>query len=616
MSQLAAGILEQETPDFTSVLLLIAMLACLCVSTTRAVDALEAIDVRQVKVGGEIGRRIDVTVNNNLMVLDAEKDFLQPFRERSKGGGYIGLGKLIDAMVRLAAYTGDEKVLARKRHVVSETIKTQGPDGYIGIMAEGKRVWPLWDVHEMSYLVYGLTMDHRFFGEKASLDAARKLADYIMKAWSAEPKRIPGGGEITLHMAVTGFEPALLALHQETGDPRYLDFVVNFRKVPEWDYPIVVGRWGDIGGHVYTYLCHCIAQLRLNRVQPQPRLLGPTRRAFDFMTRGEGLAVTGTCGDHECWHDSQAGTMNLGETCATAYLIRWLDELLRIEAKPIYGDLMERSIHNALFAAQSPDGRYIRYYSPFEGARTYFKGDTYCCPCNYRRIISELPTMVYYRAGKAAVVNLYTPSSATIDLADGVKLTLRQETDYPNSGGVALHVDPSKPAEFPVRLRIPRWCARAEVTVNGSGIGQAKAGSFFEAKRTWQKGDRVELRMDMPLRLVKGRVNQAGRVAIMRGPVVFCLSPARNPQAAKMDLRLITLDPTSVSGPEKDESVHPNGLACQIKAWPPGSWYPGGKPSLNLTLTEFPDPEGRLAYLFVPNPNDKAFVDDELIERD
>ena len=131
------------------------------------------------------------------------------------------------------------------------------------------------------------------------------------------------------------------------------------------------GRWGRIEGHAYAYLAHALAQLQLYRVEPDERLLRTTRRAMDFLTRHEGLVISGTCGDHECWHDTQSGTTNLGETCATAYLLRTLDDLLRLEGDSRWGDLMERTIFNALFAAQSPDGRHIRYYTPFECSRAY-----------------------------------------------------------------------------------------------------------------------------------------------------------------------------------------------------------------------------------------------------
>ncbi len=415
-------------------------------------------------------------------------------------------------------------------------------------------------------------------------------------------------------MAATGMERAFLTLSEQSGDPKYREFCIEIRKLPEWDLPIVCGRWGKIEGHAYAYIAHALAQTQLHRTQPDRRLLGQVNRAVDFLSRQNGLVVTGTCGDHECWHDTQQGTTNLGETCATAYLLRVLDDCLRREGDPHYGDIMERGIYNALFAAQSPDGRRIRYYSPFDGPREYFSGDTYCCPCNYRRIVAELPEMIYYRCDGGVMVNLYAPSTATMQLDGGRSLRLSQETDYPSSGRVVLEVDPPQPAELSLQLRIPRWCEGATVSVNGKPIEQpVRPGSLLAIARTWKPGDRVELEMPMPWRLVRGRQAQAGRVAVMRGPMVFCLNRSRHDRLKDGDLRLLTLDPTSLEGPVPDDGVRPGGVACKAKAWGPGKWYPHAKPDLELVLTEFADPGGEATYFNVPNPKGRELVDDELV---
>ena len=131
------------------------------------------------KVGGEIGRRIDVTVENNLLALDANKDFLPPFAEKKRTDGYIGLGKLIEAAVRFAAYTRDDEVLALKRHLVASVTDAQEADGYIGMLAADHRMRGMWDVHEMAYLIYALATDYQHFDEQGSLTSARRAADYI-----------------------------------------------------------------------------------------------------------------------------------------------------------------------------------------------------------------------------------------------------------------------------------------------------------------------------------------------------------------------------------------------------------------------------------------------------
>jgi len=582
-------------------------------TVTSAAERFDPIDIRQIKVAGEIGRRIDITINNNVLVLDAERDFLQPFRQRDRKGGYIGLGKFIDSVVRFAAYSKNAEVLTLKKRVVSEAIQTQETDGYIGICLPEARMWSLWDIHEMAYLILGLTADFRYFREQSSLEAAVKLADYIVRRWSDDPERTTDGW-ISVYVATTGLEEAMLALHEQSGDKKYLDFCTNQRKLPDWDVGIIEGRWGNLEGHAYHYLCRCLAQLRLNDIQPDPKLFTRSRETLDFLRKGNGLLIPGLCGYHECWHSNQQGFFKSGETCATAYLIRWLDALLQVEGGSIYGDIMERAIYNGLFAAQSPDGRRLRYYAPFEGPRIYFDGDTYCCPCNFRRIIAELPGMIYYRCRDGIAVNLYAESAAAFSISDDVSLDIRQVTDYPNSGNVLIQLAPSKPVRFAVHLRIPRWCDEATVSINEEATNlEAEGGSFFAIERDWQSGDQIKLRMPMSLRLIKGRKSQAGRVAVMRGPMLFGLNPDKQEGFDPDIIRLMLIDADSLELSDPEDSVRPDGLACKARFWNPNNYNTQARAGISLVLTEYADPDCRTTYFLVPNPRARALQDDELI---
>jgi DUF1680 family protein len=598
----------------TGLILLMLLIISVTIKPSYAVEKLAPLDIDHVKIDGEIGRRIDITINNNVLVLDAEKDFLLPFRQRDRQGGYIGLGKFIDSLVRFAAYTKDEKVLNLKKHVVYETIKTQEKDGYIGIFVPQRRMWQLWDIHEMGYIVLGMTSDYKYFKEKSSLRAAGKLADYIIRRWSVEQDRETNGW-ISVYVATTGLEEAVLALYEQTGEKGYLEFCLNHRKLQDWDTELIQGRWGNLEGHAYYHLCHCLAQLRLNQLHPDQGLMSQSRKTFDFLVRHDGLLIPGLCGYQECWHSNQQGFFKLGETCATAYLIRWLDTMLRIEGDSIYGDIMERSIYNGLFAAQSPDGRRLRYYSPFEGPRVYFDGDTYCCPCNFRRIIAELPGMLYYRCDGGLAINLYAESSAVLDIGQDISFEVNQVTDYPNSGDVVIRLKPSKPVDFPLYLRIPRWCDKANIMINRDKTQMtARGGSFFMVSRKWKAGDEVRLQMPMSWRLIKGRKSQAGRVAVMHGPVLFCLNPERQEDFDPEIMRLMWLDPTSVKLSDRDDSIRPDGLTCEASFWNPNNYNAASKASIKLTLTEYADPGCEATYFLVPNPNLNTLVDDELIE--
>jgi len=647
-------------------------LGVLWASVAGAGDAFQPLDVRNVKVEGALGQRIDLTVEKNILAIDHQRSFLKYFQEKKRPPfSYVGLGKEIDAVVRLAYYTRDPRLIELKNRLVRGTIQSQLDDGYIGVFADD-RLNQWWDLHELSYIIYGLVQDYRYFGSQESLAAARRAGDYMLR--HRTPRRM------IFHVSTIGLERALLALQSATGDAKYAAYVNREDSLAQWQ--------AEVGGHTYDFLNLCVAQLDLYQQRSDRNLLRQSHQVMDYLTAKNGLLVDGTCSLREGWHTTQVGTGEAGETCVTAYLIRLWDKLLQAEGDSLCGDLMERAIYNALFAAQSPDGRELRKYLAQEGARHYYQGeagadfqrDTYCCPNNFRRAIADLPGLIYYRGENCVAVNLYGTSQAALTLGDNLKINLSQESDYPNSGKVLLRVDPSQSAQFTVKLRIPRWCAKATVSVNGQPWQKtAAAGTFYDIPRKWSSGDRVELNLPMPIRLVRGRASQEGKVAVLRGPQLFCFNPQLNsdqepalagqrgdrgrrrgeivaqfnsvdaqllvpeglPESpagaqpkdsaerrkllARRDelqrqiasfrtteevLRDITFDLTSLNGPVIDTSVRGGGLALRINAWGPGAdrKLPA---NLNLRLTEFADPGGEIVYFATEDP--AVGADDDLI---
>jgi len=126
---------------------------------------------------------------------------------------------------------------------------------------------------------------------------------------------------------------------------------------------------------------------------------------------------------------------------------------------------------------------------------------------------------------------------------------------------------------IPLGLKGPRFRSMASVRP-----GRCKPGLFFALDRQWKRGDEVTLELPMSWRLVKGRQRQAGRVAVMRGPQVFCLNPSQDATLAKLDgtdLGYLALDPNSLGTPIRSDAVRPGGLGCKVSAWKPGSaWLP------------------------------------------
>lgn len=595
---------------------------------TKITDVFAAAKASEVKVGGEIGRRIHITEHANLESLHLDKYFIAPFQDKKRGEGFIGTGMLIDAVVKMAAHAQDTGTIRIKNLLVDKVIATQEPDGYIGMFTRAERMWTLWDVHEMSYLAFGLLTDYQLFQRKKSLDAATKTLDYIMANWSSMPNHWEKNTGVNLFEAATGLDRAMLTAYRLTGKRAYLDFCIKQKKTKDWNLEIEIGRRVGLNGHVYGFLGMCLAQLELYRLSPEPRLLNQTNKAIDFLTEKDGAVISGAAGQWEAWTDDQDGENALGETCTSAYQIRVYENLFRLSGDSKYGDLIERTLYNTLFAAQSPHGEQIRYYTPMVGPRRYFHEEGYCCPNNYRRIISELPQMIYYsnaiREPEGIGINLYTASSAKLELPKAGVVNIEQLTEYPNQGRILVKINPEKPATFRLDLRIPAWAKTATITVNGTPWNEKpKSGAFARISRKWSKGDEVILEMPMEPRLVKGRQRQAGRVAVMRGPVLFCLNPERNPGVDNInkevdpnnklngfDLGRIILDPLTISGPIADSSIRPGGISLKIKGWREGWTLGNGPHELNLLLTEFTDPGGKATYFRLANLREA--VDDEL----
>lgn len=591
---------------------------------------MQPIAATAVKLHGEIGRRIDLTVQRNVLALEDEgvfrEKFLKPFlkvdgkRIHSKEvwGDYVGLGQHLEGVVRLAAYTRNERLLKLKDDYFQLLLASQDPDGFIGWCDGQERNERPWIIHEACYLVHALVTDAQCFNEKRSLTGARKLMDWIL---ANAPLSKQGVHQI-------GLASASVRLYAVSPDERYVNWlrdVEGLIQPSKTSAPAGNGAAAKPGFHVYTDLELTCAQLELMPAFPDRTAYSThwLTSLSSLFVQG-GMLLPGTCtgtGEWgEYWNFQQKGE-KFSETCATCYLIRLMHLMLANQGDSFYGDVMERAIYNGLFAAQSPDGRKLHYHVPFTGPREYFSVDTYCCPNNYRRLLGQLPEMIYYQNKEGIAVNLYESSIMNFKQR-GAEVQLIQTTDYPSSGTVKIEVKPARPVDFRLSLRIPRWCPEAVVVVKGELPQTVKGGQFHAINRTWQPGDVVELRMPLPWRWVKGRMLQEGRVALMRGPVAFCFKPVnvegyQDPKEgyklSEEDYRRnLVLDLGSLTEPIKDETLRPNGLCAKVKAW--SLRQPLFQdPDMTLILKEFIDPNGQAIY-FVPNDRAKGnVVDDELI---
>ena len=588
---------------------------------------LNSFDFSHIRLDGVLGERIRRTIDNNLLKLDLEKEFVSPFqRKQDADGVYYALGKNMDCLVHFASI--DPRIIPLKKKIFDLVIATQEPDGYIGSMVPGHRVWEPWDCHDENYIALALFNDYFRFGEEKSREAGRKLLDYLLKAWPQKPKTGGYYGWLDDHMVTLGIEHAMLSGYEATGDVRYLDFVRNECGLASLDWPIQQERHAPLHGHIYCYMSHAAAQLRLALLTGAEPVSPLGRTAEDFLFHRGGMGITGGAGKCECWTSDQNGFGDYTETCSSAYLIRYLALRLRLTRDAFYGDVIERILYNSLFAAQSPDGRRIRYSTPFEGKRIYMNIDSYCCPGNFRRMISELPQLAAFHSDDELFVNLYSDMTIDAEFA-GVPVKLSAKGNYPAEETVEFTIRPARPVEFALNLRIPRWCSDPLVTVSGMSLRTERESGFLAIRRTWQDGDKVVLRLPMPIRFVRGERHQYRLGAAMRGPVVYTLNPANVYKGGKSARARFSSGENFLADDSGKTSLADFDTAQlreirldqdSARLAPDGAIEVIGDRNSNaidvtgncvFRLTPFEDPEGRSIYFHLDKP--ERAVPDELL---
>jgi DUF1680 family protein len=224
------------------------------------------------------------------------------------------------------------------------------------------------------------------------------------------------------------------------------------------------------------------------------------------------------------------------ETCAAIGLVFLAHRMLQIEADAKYADAMERALYNGILSGVSLDGTKFFYENPLASDGKHHRQAWFgcaCCPPNTARLIASLGSYAYSVAPDGFYVHLYIAGSATAYAAadNSPDVTLTQETSYPWNGDVKLTVGVQQPSRLDLFLRIPGWCRKHTLRVNGKTVGHRIVKGYAKISRTWSNGDRVELSLAMPIERVVAHprvAEDAGKVALQRGPLIYCLEQCDN----------------------------------------------------------------------------------------
>ena len=238
------------------------------------------------------------------------------------------------------------------------------------------------------------------------------------------------------------------------------------------------------------------------------------------------------------------------ETCASVGMVFWNQRMNALTGNSEYIDVLERSLYNGALDGLSLSGDRFFYGNPLASRGQHQRREwfgTACCPANIARLVASLGDYIYAKSDDAVYVNLFVGSNTTIPLKNG-NVDVKMETNYPWEGKVKLMIDPVKNSKFNLHLRIPGWSQGQTSTNNlydladfGSAIIYLKINGKDEAvrmengyliiNREWKKGDVVDYELPMQTNRVVARVElkqDGNRVAIQRGPLVYCVEGADN----------------------------------------------------------------------------------------
>ena len=524
-------------------------------------------------LSGMIGSRIQNSAINRLLPMDVDR-LLEGFRKRPGRQSYDGehVGKWLHAATLAWVYTGNAQLRAKIDNVAKELLKCQLEDGYLGTYLP-KEYWTEWDVWSHKYDLIGLLTYVRYTGNTTPLVGCRKIGDLLCKTFGDGPGQrdiLQAGWHVG--MAPTSVLEPMVWLYRLTGDEKYGDFCKYILRA--WEHPngahivsrLLEGKGVNKVGNGKAYeMLSCInGLLEWYRTTGDPRYLQAAINAWqDIETKR--LYITGTASAGEVFHDDYelVNTGSVGETCVTVTWLQLNAHLLRLTGQARFANELERIVYNQLCGAQRPDGRAWGYYVEMEGKKPYTSTlDGQCCLSSGPRGFALVPTFAITTDAGGAVVNFYDAAQAELRLHDGTAVKLTIETQYPASGKIAIAVAPAKTHSFTVKLRIPDWCSKLRLEVNGQPVDAIKAGSGYAAiKRTWKEGDKVELDLKLEPRLVLGEHKNQNKAAVLYGPLVLAADAALTGGKAVKSLKL-------ASGNLADLAVTAEPAPEQVKTWP------------------------------------------------
>lgn len=244
------------------------------------------------------------------------------------------------------------------------------------------------------------------------------------------------------------------------------------------------------------------------------------------------------------------------ETCASVGMVFWNQRMNALTGNSEYMDVLERSLYNGALDGLSLSGDRFFYGNPLASRGQHQRREwfgTACCPANIARLVASLGNYIYAYSDNAVYVNLYVGSNTSFNLKSGMT-GLKMETNYPWEGKVKVTVDPVKKTKFSLRFRLPGWVKQEAapgglytmlpasqgfdnagnlpaMRLNGKPVSFTVNNGYMVVDQDWKKGDQLEFEFPMEVKMLTARTElkqDQGRIALQRGPIVYCVEGADN----------------------------------------------------------------------------------------
>jgi hypothetical protein len=505
-------------------------------------DRMYSFSANSIKIEGYLGEKINLVIRQRIKKEDVDQ-LVEPFRHKTETHLWQSefWGKWIQSAVASYEYNLDPEMLKIIQGAESGLLATQTASGYIGNYSENARLQE-WDIWGRKYTLLGLLACFDLTNDKATLKGACAVADNLLTEVGPGKVNIVKTGNYRGMPSCSILEP-MVKLYLRTGDHRYLDFAKYI--VEQWETPegpklissaltgIPVSErfphpsdwWSYENGQKAYEMMSCYdGLLELYRITGEPMYLNAVELAVKNIIASE-INIAGSGTSFECFYNGAKyqtePTYHTMETCVTMTWMKLCFNLLKLTEDPEYADQIEKTTYNALMASLKGDGSQIAKYSPLGGIR--HAGEEQCgmhincCNANGPRAFMMLPQFAVMGGEKGIFFNLYGEYESVIPLKSKNKVFISQLSDYPISDSVVTIITPEKSESFTIAFRIPEWSINNVLTVNGVTVPEVTSGAYKKITRTWNKADKVVLKMDLTGRLV----TQNGYQAILRGPVVM-----------------------------------------------------------------------------------------------